>query len=155
MLGGIKMRQDGQHSQQVADEVAAGIAEKRARAGKIVRQKPEQRAKGQKGDQRHQILAASGGDRGEVPGADGPQPRAKAVHVIDKIEGVDDRQYPEDRDGVAEEEAVDKEGDARARGDHEQGHGQLTAKLGCRRELAFVIQPADGQHSQRSQEYPR
>jgi hypothetical protein len=40
ILLGVKVRQDGHHREQVADEVAAGVAEKRAGVGKFHGRKP-------------------------------------------------------------------------------------------------------------------
>ena len=105
-----------QHGQQVADQVAAGVAKKGAGFGEIIGQKTEQSAGDQEGHRRHQVLGGSaGGDQAEPGRADGPESGAKAVHVVHEIEGVDDGQNPQGRDGVAEDDVVNEEGDANTR----------------------------------------
>ena len=59
------MRQNGHDREQIADEMAAGIAEERAGLGKIIRQKSDQRAANEKANERDEILAIRRGDEGE------------------------------------------------------------------------------------------
>ena len=120
ILLGVKMRQNRHHREQIADEMAAGVAEKRAGVRKIPRQKTDERAAHQKAGDGDEIFAVRGGDEREKKCANRAEPGAQAVHVVHEIEGVDDGEQPENRDGVAENFAVDKQRDALARGGHEQ-----------------------------------
>ena len=120
----VKMRQDGHDCEQVADEVAAGVAEKRAGVRKIPRQKSDQRAAHEKARDGDEIFAVRRGDEREEERANRAKPGAQAVHVVHEVEGVDDGEQPENRDGVAENFAGNKQRDALARGGDGDGDEQ-------------------------------
>ena len=148
----VEVRQNGQHGEQIADEMAAGVAEKRAGVGKIVRQKTHQRAAGKKGDERDQILAVHRGDHGEADRADRAEAGAKAVHVVHEVEGVDDGEQPENRDGIAEQHARHEQRDADARSGDERCDKQLAGEFVERAEFVFVVQPAENRHGDGAEE---
>ncbi len=145
---GVEMREDGEHRQKVTDEVAARIAQKSACAGKVIRQKTKQGTDHQEGNERHEVLSAHRRDDGKVPGANGSQAGAKAVHVIHEIESINDGENPEHGHEVAKHEAGNKDGDAGAAGGHEKGDQGLTGEFDGRGKLVPVVEPADPQHPQ-------
>src|ERR1035441_658779 len=108
------MRENGEHRQQVTNEMTAGIAEERAGAREIVGQEAEQGAEGQEGDESHEVLAVRRGNDGEMIGPNCSQAGAEAVHVVHEVEGVDDSENPQDGDGIAEDGAGNKESNPRA-----------------------------------------
>src|SRR5208337_1911334 len=57
---GVEVREDGQDGQEIADEVAAGIAQESSSAGEVVWQETQQGAQGQQGNQGDEILALGG-----------------------------------------------------------------------------------------------
>src|SRR5262245_12633079 len=79
MANGIKVREDREHRQEIANQMAAGITEKGACAGEIEREKSKQSAKGQQGDNRDQILTVAGCDHCKAPRADCCKAGAKAI----------------------------------------------------------------------------
>src|ERR1700694_5553944 len=91
----VKVRQDGQHRQEITDQMTSGIAEKSAGARKIVGQKTDQRAARQERDERDKILSSDGGEERKTKRADGSQSGAKAVHVVHEVKSIDDSQDPE------------------------------------------------------------
>src|SRR5271154_2869150 len=56
----VKMRQNRHDGEQVADEMAAGIAKKRTGVGKIPRQKPDERAAYEKARDGDEVFAIRG-----------------------------------------------------------------------------------------------
>src|ERR1035441_5391497 len=108
------MRENGEHRQQVTNEMTAGIAKERASAREIVGQEAEQGAEGQEGDESHQVLAVRRSNDSEMVGPNRSQAGAEAVHVVHEVEGVDDGENPQDGDGVAEDCAGNKESNPRA-----------------------------------------
>src|SRR5271169_1314216 len=95
----VKKRENCHDREQVADEMAAGITEKRAGVRKIPRQKPDERAAHQKTRDSDKVFAVRGGDEREDECANRAESGAKAVHVVHEIERVDDGEQPENRDG--------------------------------------------------------
>src|SRR5437879_3354760 len=85
VMRGVKVRQYGQHGQQVAQQVAAGVTQKGARAWKVEGQKPQQRAEAQEGQECNQVLARGSSYQAEVPRGHSGEARAKAVHVVHEI----------------------------------------------------------------------
>src|SRR6516165_1198123 len=53
----VKMRQDGHHGEEITDEMAAGVAEKRARVGEIPWQKSGERATHEKSGDGDEVFA--------------------------------------------------------------------------------------------------
>jgi hypothetical protein len=142
ILAVVKMRQDGHDGEQVADEMAAGVAEERGGFRKIIWEKSNQRTAHDQAKKCDQVLAFDGGNHGEKKGAEATQARAKAVHVVHEVEGVDNGENPEHGDGIAEGKILDEEGDADiARGD-EAGDDELATKFCGRAQFNFVIQTA-------------
>ncbi len=128
VLPRVKVRQNCHYREQVADQMAAGVAQKRAGLRKIVRQETQQRAaRPERPSAPRDIDRRNGGDRGEIPCADGAQSGAQSVHVVHEIERVDDGEHPQNCDGVTEHNAGHEQRDAYAcRGD-EHGNEQLAA----------------------------
>ena len=144
------MREDGHDREQVADEMAAGVAEKGAGVREIPRQKSEQRAAREKARQSDEILAIRRGNERENERADGAQSGAQAVHVVHEIEGVDDGENPENRDGVTENVAGDEQRDALARGGDGEGDEQLADEFRERLQFVLVVQPAENDDGDRA-----
>ena len=88
---------------------------------------------------------------GELQRANRAQPGAEAVHVVHKIEGVDDGEQPEDRDGVAERDAGHEERDALANGGDGHGDEQLADEFRQRLQLVPVIEPAEKGNGDRAE----
>src|SRR5207302_5898035 len=126
---GVKVWENRQYGEQVADQMTAGVAEESAGAGKIVRKKTQQRAGANQRNQSHEILSRRGGNQGEAGCGNGSETRAKTVHVVHEIERIGDGEDPEDCDGVAEKGAVNKQRNPHARRGHEQGDETLTAEF--------------------------
>ena len=144
---GIEVRENGQHREQVAHEMAAGITEKGRCLGEIVREKSQQSAADGQRQQSDQVLAMAHRDDRKPPGGDCSNARAKAVHVVHEVQRVDQGQHPEHSDGIAEHDAGNEEGDAHPRCRHGQRDQQLAAKLPGRAQLMPVIQPAQDHHA--------
>ena len=72
----IEMRKDSQDSQQITDDMAAGVPKKRARAREIVREEAKQGPECRESNEGNQILASGRGDDSEIPSADGPESSA-------------------------------------------------------------------------------
>src|SRR5450759_5891159 len=109
--------------------MTSGVAEKGAGAGKIVGQKTEQRPAGQKRDERDEVLARERGKERKAQRADGSKTGAKSIHVVHEIEGVDEGENPQDRDGVAEDYVRNEQGDPRARRRHQSRDEELTGEF--------------------------
>jgi hypothetical protein len=72
-----------------------------------------------------------------------PTPGAKAVHVVHEIEGVDDGEQPENRDGVAKSFVRHEQRDAFAcKGDEERDE-KLPDEFRQRFQFMFVVEPAE------------
>src|SRR5581483_6982009 len=139
----VKVGEDGHDGEQVADEMAAGIAEKRTGVRKIPRQKTDERAAHEKTNGGDEVFAGGSGDHREEQGADGAEAGAKAVHVVDEIERVENGEQPQDGDGVTEENVVDEQGDAQSGSSHEQGDGELAGQFWKRAKFVFIVDPAE------------
>ena len=150
-LLGIKMRQNRHHREQVADEMAARIAEKSAGVRKIPRQKTDERAAHQKTRDGDEIFAVRGGDERKNKRANRADARAQAVHVVHEIEGVDDGEQPKNRDGVTEKFVVNKERDALAGSGDGNGDYNLPDEFRQRLQLMFVVQPAENRDGNRAE----
>src|ERR1051326_813835 len=68
MMWIVEMRQNGHHSQEIPNQVAAGIAQEGASSGKIVRQETQQRTTAQEGEDCHQVLPIPGCQQRKVTG---------------------------------------------------------------------------------------
>src|SRR5580704_5293787 len=69
ILAVVKMRQDGHDGEQVADEMAAGVAEEGGGFRKIIWEESNQRTAHDQAKKRDQVLAFDGGNHGEDEGA--------------------------------------------------------------------------------------
>src|ERR1035437_3558343 len=147
------MRENGEHRQQVANEMTAGIAKERTGVWEIVGQKAEQGAEGQEGDESHQVLAVRRGNNGEMIGPNRSQASAEAVHVVHEVEGVDDGENPQDGDGVTEDEAGNKERNPRASCGDKCGNEELTGELRARAQFTLIVQPTNPKHAQSTEKY--
>jgi hypothetical protein len=143
----VEVGEDGEEREEIADEVAAGIAEEDGGLGEIEGEEAEECAGGEEADGGDEVLAVAGGGPGEGPGADEAEAGAEAVHVIHEIGGIDEGNDPEDGDGVAEEGIVDEQGDANAGGGDGGGDEELSTELGEGAEFVFVVPEAERDHS--------
>src|SRR5690349_14336771 len=105
------MRQDRQDGQQITDQMAAGVAQKSAGIGKVERQEAEEGSKSQKGNEGNEILAAGRCEECKIPGADSAQAGTEPVHVVHEVKRVDEGEYPQQSDGVAEQQAGHEKSD--------------------------------------------
>src|ERR1019366_505151 len=147
----VKMRENRHDGEQVANEVAAGVAEKSAGVRKIPRQKSDQRAAHEKARDGDEVFAVRGGDERENKRANRSDTGAQPVHVVHEVEGVDHGKQPENRDGVAENVAVDKQRDTLAGGGHGHGDENLADEFWERLQLVLVVEPAENRDGDRAE----
>src|SRR5262245_23240039 len=102
MFRRIKVWQNCEQRQQVTDQVTSRISEKDSRLRKVVRQEPEERADGQEGDDGNEVLTGVRRDQRERECAHSADSCAQPIHVVQKIERVNNRKDPENGDGVTE-----------------------------------------------------
>src|SRR5262245_8796652 len=99
----MEMRQDGEHGEQIAGEMAAGVSEKCRRSREVKRQEPQKRAGSKERDGSHEVLIQQRRLEAENNCRDDSEPRAEAIHVIEEIDRVRNSHNPEHRDGEAED----------------------------------------------------
>ena len=145
--GGVEMGEDREEREEIADEVAAGIAEERGGPGEIEGEEAEERAGGEEPDGGDEVLAVAGGGPGEGPDADEAEAGAEAVHVIHEVGGIGEGNDPKDGDGVAEEGIVHEQGDANAGGGDGGGDEELSTELGEGAEFVFIVPEAERDHA--------
>jgi hypothetical protein len=86
---------------------------------------------------------------------DGAKAGTKAVHVVVDVEGVRDREDPEDGHAVAEDEARDEQCDSDPRQRHRQRDEELSRELDPWPQLAAIVPATQYEHPHRTEEQGR
>src|SRR6266403_5125202 len=129
MTQGVEVGQNRQDREDITNKVAACVAQKRPGLWKVIRQKTEQRAKSQKGEEPDEILPLCRGYQRKVPRTNGAQACAETVHIVHEVKRINHRQYPEYCYRVAEENVRNEKRNPRAAGGHKKGDSKLPRKL--------------------------
>ena len=90
-----KVELEGERSDQEAEQHRPGVAEEDARRGSVVAQEPDRGAGGGERERRDEEVAVVGGDHRDAGRRGRGHARRDAVHVVDHVERVHDRDHPE------------------------------------------------------------
>src|SRR5688572_5725470 len=116
MICRVEVRQNREHGEKEADEVASSVTEEGRSTRKIPRQETERCAADKKGDGCDEVLLVSGGGECNEQRSNHAKASADAVHVVHEVEGVGHGENPQHGDRVAEDRIGHKECDANASG---------------------------------------
>ena len=119
-------------SGEVSEEVAAGVPHKDGGGVMVVEPEAAADACCQDGKGGDEVLIAQGGDSCEKEHCNGDGADGKAVHIVEKVDGIHQEHEPENGDGDGEPGAGAKEAQLGfAETDGDDGDEELTGKFGA------------------------
>ena len=152
------------HRQQIADQVAAGVAHEQPGGRPVVPQKPHQRPddhQQQAGHEQLRLVVVGPGSQehhgGEHGRGDGRHAGRQPVHVVQHVERVDQPDDPQHAQRAGEPGQIEKQAHPPmvAQRDHGRGHGGLHAKPQPPIQPAAVVgQAQQHQHGAAGQQLP-
>ena len=146
----IERRQKSRDGKAEAQEMAAAVPHEDFGWRTVVHEKTDGDAARDGGQHGDEMLAADGGDEKEEEGGDGGDAAGEAVHVVKKIEHVDDGDNPHDGNAPAENRIFDEQEDADARGGDATCYHKLPEELEFGAEGIFVVAHAKNGESGRA-----
>ena len=127
--GKVKGCQDTDDGQAVAEKVASSISHEDFGGGAVVEQETQRAATSGCGEHGDEMLLPKGCDQQQVHGCNHCRAASQPIHIVEKIQGIDDGHDPEHGDDPAENLVADAERQSRSPGGCNRGNHKLQKEL--------------------------